>query len=392
MKFLFITTKPLIPNSGGYTIRLYNILKRLHSRGHVITLISFADSKEQDILNKNNDELKSICDKFIPISINRKWAYLQSLKAIFSQKPFKAEYYNFKKARNIIENEIQNDDYDYVSGYLYLTYQFIELCKNKKTWIDLVDAVSMFYIRQIKNCHNIFKKIFLMTEQKRVLNLEKKIIENSSQVTIISDIDKQYLSDYINTDKIKVLKNGVDVNDIVADKYNPNQIAYLGDMEYIQNHDAVIWFIDNVLPKLVQKNPDIMFKIIGKNPKSQLYEHTKNSKNIIITGEVEDVKKELSDSAVLVCPIRISAGLQNKILEAMSIGLPSIVTTQVAIPIVNNQDILLQANTVSEWENQIFNVLNDADYRNNLSRISKDFVKNNFNWNIYIDELVENIK
>ena len=388
MKFLFITTRPLIPNNAGNTVRTYSIMKWLKSKGHIVNWISFVTDSEQNFINENTQELNTICDKFTPILMDRKKAYINCFKAIFTGNPFKAEFYNFKEAKEIIKNELKNNDYDYVSGYLYMTAQFLKLStKKEKRWLDLVDSISMLYERQIPNCQNLIKKLLLTEEKRRVLNVEKYSIKNFDLVTMISEVDKKHLSNYMDTSKIILIKNGVNIDERFSVDYNPNEIAYLGHMEYIQNHNAAMWFIENVLPKLVQINPQVLFKIIGKDPKPELYEYCKNNKNVVITGQVDDVKQELMDAAVLVCPIKISSGLQNKVLEAMSIGIPSIVSPQVAIPITTDKNILPQAHETQEWTERIDNICRDKELRAKLSSNSKEFIKENFAWDNILNEL-----
>ena len=204
---------------------------------------------------------------------------------------------------------------------------------------------------------------------------------------MISEVDKKHLSNYTDTSKVILIKNGVDIDERFSVDYNPNEIAYLGHMEYIQNHNAAMWFIENVLSQLVEKNPQITFKIIGKDPKPELCEYCKDNKNIVITGQVEDVKQELMNAAILVCPIKISSGLQNKVLEAMSIGIPSIVSPQVAIPITTDKNILPQAQETQEWIEQIDTICKDKELRAKLSNSSKEFIRENFVWDNILKEL-----
>ena len=93
-------------------------------------------------------------------------------------------------------------------------------------------------------------------------------------------------------------------------------------------------------------------------------------------------------AALLVCPIKISSGLQNKVLEAMSVGVPAIVTPQVAIPITNDKNILLQAQDTQEWIEQIDNICEDKEARGKLSQNSKEFIKENFAWTNILNELL----
>lgn len=389
MKFLFITTRSLIPNNGGNTVRAYNIMKWLRELGHQVTWVTYASKQELDLIKSQKKELDVICDKFIPVNINRKLSYLNSLKAIFTGKPFKAEYHNHKNMRKILKKEFKENNYDYIYGYLYMTSQFLDMFPADKCWLDMVDSISMLYDRHLKTCPSLFKKLFLSNEQQRVLKIEKNSVEKYKLITMISDIDRQHLSQYFNTDKILIIKNGVRIDDRISISYNENEIIYLGDMAYIQNHVAVMWFIDNVMPKLIKHNPEIRLKIVGKNPKEELYKCCKDNKNVVITGQVEDVKKELLSGAVLICPIHISSGLQNKVLEAMSVGVPAIVTPQVAKPITNNSSVLTRSESIEEWENQITHILSDNEYRQELSLNSKQFIEDNFSWSSCLEPLKE---
>lgn len=381
LKLLMVTTRPLIPNNSGYTIRMYNYLKELKKIGIKITLLSFFASKLE-----LTEQYNEICDKIIPIYYNKSLSYLRCMRSIFTNKPFKAEYYNSLNAKKIIEEEIKNNSYDYICGYHYLTEQFLKKYPNKK-WIDLCDAISLLHERNINTSKNFFNKLFLKIEKERVLNIEKQCIQNFDIVTLISDVDKDFLNSFIDCAKVKIVKNGVfePINSNI--RYNSNEICFLGDMGYVQNHQACTYFIKNILPKLQEKNQNISFKIVGKNPKSELYELATLYKNITITGRVDDITKELQTSNVMVCPISISAGLQNKVLEAMALGIPTIVTKQIAQPITLDEQILIQANSEEEWLNNIQLLVNNPTIREQYSITGKKFVKEHYNWEIEVRKL-----
>lgn len=383
-KLLMITTKPLIPNNDGYTIRMFNILKCLKNKGFHITLISFQDKSAQE---QYNSELKSICDEYYQIEFDRQKAYKNSIKAIFTGKPFKAEYYTNRKIKNAILNLTKNKQYDYVCGYHYLTSQFLDLFPNSKKWIDLCDAISMLHEKNYKKSKSILNKFFLYSERKRVLKVEKHCIKNYDLVTLISNIDKMYLHKYTDTSCVNIIKNGINIPAQIQTNYNNNEICFLGDMSYVQNHEAAKYFILKILPELKKINENITFKIIGKNPKRELYSLAQNNHNIIITGRVTSVFEELKTANIMVCPIFISAGLQNKVLESMALGIPAIVTKQVAEPITTNENILLQANNIEEWIKIILQVMDDPQLRNSYSVAANDYVRKNFCWEKEVSKL-----
>lgn len=366
-------------------------MKWLMENGHQVDWITFATEKENEIILNSQTDLYKICNKYTPIIINRKKALKNCIKAIYTDKPFKAEFYNYKEAKNTVKNELKNGNYDIVSGYLYLTSQFVDLCTKEIKWLDIVDSISMLYERQIPNTKSVLKKLFLIEEKRRVQKVEANAVRNFDLITMISDTDKAHISKFTDTDKIVLIKNGVNIDERFSAEYNPNMIAYLGDMAYIQNHNAVMWFIENVLPDLIKVNPDILLKVIGKSPKEELIEKCKDNKHIVITGLVDDVKKELMECAILICPIKISSGLQNKVLEAMSVGVPAIVTEQIANPITQDKNILLQANNEQEWLEQIQRICTNREYRLELSKKSKEFIENNFSWKFFLKKLDEEL-
>lgn len=384
MKILVITTKTLIPNNNGYTIRMYNFLKTLKLKGINITLISFNTNHKNS--NETQNEYKEICNKYIEISHNKYIGYLLCLKALYSNQPFKAEFYNSNYAHGVIQKELKNENYDYICGYHYLTKQFLDRYPNKK-WIDLCDAISMLHEKNGKYSNNFFKKLFLQIEHKRVLNIEQYCIEKYNIVSLISEIDKKYLQKYVDTSKIQIVRNGIEFQNETSTDYNKNEICFLGDMAYIQNHQACVYFIKNILPELEKKDKNIVFKIIGQKPKQELYNLSKDKKNIIITGFVEDVKKELLSANIMVCPIKISAGLQNKVLEAMALGIPVIASPQVALPISKDITVLPQADTLDEWITNILEIMTNSEKRYEISYKSRQYVMNYFNWNTEVEKI-----
>lgn len=386
-----ITTRPLIPSSTGYAIRMYNFLKILKYNNIHVTLISFCDDLEQKMLLNMQQELKIIADDFIPIPHNRKTNILKMIKAFFMFKSLRVESYNTKIAREIINSTIKNNNYDYVCGYTYLVYQFLsKLPKEQKKWIDLSESVAMLQKRHSSESKSFLPKILSMIESPRVLRVERDCVKNAN-VTFISDIDKNYVTQ---SDKktVTIVKNGTNVTNLFSETYNRNEIIYLGDMSYVQNKEAVTFFIKEILPDLVSKNQNIYFKIIGKNPSKELIELGKYNDHIKVTGEVNDVLKEMINACLMVCPIYISSGLQNKILESMSIGVPVIATSNVAVPITRDTNILLQANTKQEWISQIYKVMDSQDLRMSLAYKSKEFISNNFSWNSINKDLMSIFK
>ena len=113
---------------------------------------------------------------------------------------------------------------------------------------------------------------------------------------------------------------------------NPNfggtpVIVFTGRMDYWPNVDAVVWFSDTVLPKLREKFPSATFYIVGAQP-SATVRALSHRPGIVVTGTVPDVRPYVGYADVVVAPMRIGRGIQNKVLEGMAMARPVIVTPQ----------------------------------------------------------------
>lgn len=151
-------------------------------------------------------------------------------------------------------------------------------------------------------------------------------------------------------------------------------------MQYIPNSEAAIYFATKIFPMIKKEIPDVKFKIIGANPRKELFEATKNIEGIQITGRVEDVREYMKDCKVSVCPVKIAGGIQAKILEAMSMGIPVVTTPEGAEGINAPENILDVATTNEEYTRKVINLLQYRQKGIEISKKSRNFIIKNFSW------------
>ena len=214
-----------------------------------------------------------------------------------------------------------------------------------------------------------------------VKNYEKKCTKIFKMQTVISQTDKDFIEQFAKKSNIKIIGNGVD-----TEYYKPidfpkeNNICFVGSMQYIPNSEAAIYFATKVFPVIKKEIPDAKFKIIGANPRKDLFDAVKGIDNIEITGKVEDVREYMKDCKVSVCPVKIAGGIQNKILEAMSMGIPIITTPEGAEGIGADENILKVAKTEEEYARQVILLMQNNNLQNEIGYKSREFVQNNFSW------------
>lgn len=387
MKILFLTSRLPFPVIGGDKLRVYNILKELKKLGHEITLISLYDNDEDLEKAKQVSEFYS---KLIPIKFNKKLAYISAVKAIFNDLPFTVQYFYNDSMQDAVDKELNGNSYDLAFCHLIRTAPYLKNYKNITKAIDLTDAISYSYKRRLETNRSLFDKFKISIEQKRILAYEIECVKNFNKQFLISEYDKGFLARYANVESVEILQNGVDTDYFYfyQGEFNPNKIAFIGNMTTIANHDAAMYFGKEIFPLVKEKNPNAIFQIIGANPKPELLELARKTEGIDVTGKVDDVREYLKDAALSVCPVRIAAGVQNKILESMSMGVPVITTTIGAegINAVNGIDLIAK-DKKDEIVSSLINLMADINLRKNIAANSRNFILETYYWQSTIKAL-----
>lgn len=389
-RILYLTTRLPYPVVGGDRLRMYNILKQLKLLGYEVTLISLV-TQDDDI--RGAMEHNEFYSKLITVPFNRKMAYLYAAKAVFNDKPFIVEYFYSREMQKVVDNLLKKENFDIITGYMIRIAPYLEKYKDENIIIDFVDAVSMMYQRRIKNVQSLWDKFKIGIEYIKVKNYEKKCTKNFKMQTVISQTDKDYIEKFVKKSNIKIVGNGVDTEYYKpVDYLKENKICFVGSMQYIPNSEAAIYFATKVFPLVKKSIPDAKFKIIGANPRKDLFEAVKGVEGVEITGKVDDVREYMKDCKVSVCPVKIAGGIQNKILEAMAMGIPVLTTPEGAEGIGVSEEVLEVVNSDEEYARKVIELIKNEQKSCEISKKSRDFVVDNFSWTKVGDKLDELIK
>ena len=389
-RILYLTTRLPYPVVGGDRLRMYNILKQLKLLGYEVTLISLV-TQDDDI--RGAMEHNEFYSNLITVPFNRKMAYLYAAKAVFNDKPFIVEYFYSREMQKVVDNLLKKENFDIITGYMIRIAPYLEKHKNKMIILDFVDAVSMMYERRIKTVKSFWDKFKISIEYLKVKNYEKKCTKNFKMQTVISQTDKDYIEKFVKKSNIKIVGNGVDTEYYKpVDYLKENKICFVGSMQYIPNSEAAIYFATKVFPLVKKSIPDAKFKIIGANPRKDLFEAVKGVEGVEITGKVDDVREYMKDCKVSVCPVKIAGGIQNKILEAMAMGIPVLTTPEGAEGIGVSEEVLEVVNSDEEYARKVIELIKNEQKSCEISKKSRDFVVDNFSWTKVGDKLDELIK
>ena len=192
---------------------------------------------------------------------------------------------------------------------------------------------------------------------------------------------------------IKVVPNGVDFDFFNPDQ-SPNQtfdLVFTGNMSYPPNVDGALFLVNEIMPIVWKKMPKAKVLIAGAKPTTAIT--SLKCSNVVVSGWVDDIRESYSSSSVFIAPMRIGTGLQNKLLEAMSMGVPCITTAFAnnALKAVNGESILI-GNSKESLAELVINLLNDSVLRKNLSIAGRAFIEANYSWRTSTALLIDSIK
>jgi len=211
---------------------------------------------------------------------------------------------------------------------------------------------------------------------------EKRLARRFDICTATTRAERDTLDSYRTGTPSSWFPNGVDSTFFAPDgaPYDPNTIVFIGRMDYYPNEQCMVDFCSNVLPLLKQKVPQVRLQIVGAEP-SLAVRKLGEFAGVTITGSVPDVRPYALRAALTVAPLRIARGTQNKILEAMAMGVPVVCSSLAAggVDAVPGEH-LLTADTPQAQCDAILRILEDPRERKRLARAGRERVLSNHAW------------
>ena len=377
-KILYLTTRLPYPTIGGDRLRMYNLLKQLKQLGHDITVVSLITDDENLEDVKKHDEFFT---NLVTVRFDKKLAYLNAVKAVFNDKPFIVQYFYSNAMQREVDRLIKENDFDVITGYMIRIAPYLEKHRSKNIIIDFVDAVSMMYERRIQIVNSLWDKFKIGIEFLKVKNYEKKCCKIFKTQTVISKFDKEYIEKFATKSNIHIVGNGVDTEFFKPiDAEKKNHICFVGAMRTIANCEAVKYFATEIFPLVKKEVADAKFIVVGANPRQDLIDKISRIEGIEITGKVDDVREYMKHCKVSICSTKIAGGVQNKILEAMSMGIPVVTTPEGAEGIGADKKTLQVAYTNEEYTQKVIELLKVSKKFNEISSNSREFILKNFSW------------
>ncbi|MCX7875234.1 MAG: glycosyltransferase family 4 protein [Melioribacteraceae bacterium] len=379
-KILFIAPKIPYPAVDGHTKSMYGFIKSTYDLGYNVDLICYSQKKNVD------EKLKQICNTYL-IDVETENNFIEAIKNLFSEVPYNLSKYIRKDLIKFLENHLQTNSYEFViifNAHMGWIVNYLKSKTNSKIILREENLELLIMEKFYKNQKNLLIKFYAWLQYKKLLKYEPKLCEKFDACFMISDNDKIKLLLLNKNVNAVVINSSVEdeLFNLTKNKIDKYSIFHIGSLNWYPNLDGLLWFLNEVFPKIILKEPRIKLYIYGSKLPQKYIVDEKTKHNIINVGFVENIWNELSDKLISIVPLRIGSGIRIKILELLAGG-NIVVSTSIGaegIGLTDNENIFI-ADDSDTFANQILKIVNDEINVTNFVESSKKYIYENYSWN-----------
>jgi len=379
MKILFVSITVPYPAVDGGRIRVLNLLKQIVSQGEDLTFVAL---KTKSTDSEGIKYLKDLgIDAYLIEDKINKSRFLYNIS--FKREPITIAKYYSNLLSQKIKSLVRENSFDIIHFEMLHAGQYlVELSERTPTLLSTQNIDSIIWKRLAKYSKSKVKNQLYLHQARKFYSYERKMFPEFNTVTCVSDIEKDILSKICPDIDIELVPNGVDIFLYKADYESEKEetLVFTGSMDWLPNEDAAIYFTKDILPLIKREIKDIEFYVVGSNPTDKVLELDKDA-NVIVTGNVEDIKPYIAQASVYVVPLRIGGGTRLKILEALAMG-KAIVSTSIGaegLELSDGENILI-ADEPEIFADSIKRLLMQKGFRRQIGIAGRRLVEDEYNW------------
>lgn len=375
MKIFVLLSRIPWPLEKGDKLRAFHQIRCL-SQHHEVYLCALNTSPGVD-QQKAFRALQPYCKSITFFRLRPHVIVWNILKSIFTGKPIQVGYFYSSSAHHRVLRLIETHKPDLLYGQLVRVAEYLKAVPLPKA-IDYQDVFSKGMERRAEVAQWPFALIYKL-EYLRLKRYERMVFESFDLKTIISKPDRDFIPHPGNSN-ILVVPNGVD-----QDYFSPSDtqkkfdLVFTGNMAYPPNVNAAEFLANEIMHIIWKKRPQTSLLIAGATPDRRVKALQNN--NIHVSGWLDDIRDAYRGASVFIAPMRIGTGLQNKLLEAMSMGLPCITTTLAQLALGGNpgKDLLV-ADHPDDLAHAVIKLLDNPGFANAMALAGRNFVRQHYHW------------
>ncbi|MGO9480405.1 MAG: polysaccharide deacetylase family protein [Candidatus Kryptoniota bacterium] len=390
MKVLHISPFSPVPPTFGGALRVYYILRGL-ARSHEVTFVTFGTERERVLLNKEFGGMVQQIHVVDNKSLASKHTWLRVLLAFWKGQSFLTTRVTSHHMQETLDRLLKKENYDLIILEFPLMGK-LTLAKNVTKILDEHNIEYSNLHRMYKGIKSLPRKFLYFREHHKMFVQEIDTCNMVDAIFVTSQNDRAILREQLKEKPIYVVPNGVDTDYFKPsdETTEPYSMVFTGTMDYLPNHDGMVYFLDDIFPLIKRTLPEVKIYVVGKNPPPDLKRRA--SPDIIVTGSVEDVRPYAWKASVYVVPLRMGSGTRLKILEGLAMK-KAIVTTSIGcegIEVKDGENVLIANNAVLFAE-KVVDLLLDNEKARRLGTKGYELVTSKYKWDVITSSMNQTI-
>jgi len=384
MKVLFVCHRFPYPPSRGGKIRPFNIIRHL-AQQHEVTVASLARSRSEA---DAGEPLARHCHRVLVETMTPAAAMRQMLVRLPTREPSSAGYFYSPALARRIGTELRREEFDLVFVPCAFVAPYVAAARGPRKILDFGDMDSHKWLAY-GEARSWPLALGYALEGAKLRRLEQRLATQFDLCTCTTQAELETLRSYGVPVATGWFPNGVDSERFQPsdDAYQPDSLVFVGRMDYFPNQQCMLDFCRNTLPLVQARRPGTTLAIVGADPSPSIRALARLP-GVTVTGSVADVRPYVHRSAVAVAPLQIARGTQNKILETMAMGVPTVASTVAAagVDAEPGRDFLTAA-TPGDFADAIVRLLEDPGERRKFAEAGRARMLSHHRWERSLDML-----
>ncbi len=384
MRIFFISRRVPFPPDRGDKIATFNEIRHLSAQ-HEVHVFCLGDGAV-DLGNLSG--LRDYAASVTAVPISASAIRFRALRALISGRPLSVAALNEPKLHTAIRCKFAELRPDLIIVYSCNVAQFAEHLPDVPRIMQYGD-LDLLKWRQYAQRSRIPLKWIYALEDRRLLAYERHIAHAFSHCLVHTENERRDFERLIPGVPVTLVGNGVDLEHFRTTRAakRPASMIFTGVMDYRPNIDAVMWFCDEILPAIRAEIPEANLMICGSRPVAAVRRLAKRG-GITVTGWVRDTRPYLDRAELFVAPLRMGRGVQNKLLEALAMGLPCVASTAAwrgtLVPLGGG---ILATDDPLQFAGYIVRLLQDNKWRSEMAAKSRAAAEKEYRWGLHLEHL-----
>jgi len=383
LKILWVKIGGLWPANTGGRIRSFNIISQL-SRRHQVTVLTSQPPGEncEELIRQLPHCVRIDCYPATPAKVSSVGFVLALLQSWFTRLPVDLWKSQVTELKNEVADLLKHGEFDLCIADFLVAIPNVPLNGSVPIVYFSHNVEYMIWKRLCENERSWIRRLLLAIEWRKLKRYEKMACQYADLTIAVSPEDRDLLVANSPEAKCCAIPTGVDIDYFsqMQQRVIPGELVFTGSMDWHPNEDAMLFFMESILPFIRRDYPEVSLTVVGRNPSLHLTREAFKAK-VSVTGTVTDIRPYVDVASIYIVPLRIGGGTRIKIFEALAMGKAVISTTVGAegLPLIPDEHFICVDDPL-EFARAVIALLRDPERRNKLGAAGRELVATHYSW------------